>query len=58
LASSVLIVAGVVIPLGVPGADAANFAGYVLWSLWLVALAWWVARPVAAPGAVPPPATG
>ena len=53
VASAVLIVAGVVIPLGVPGADAANFAGYVLWSMWLVALAWWVVRPVAAPGAVP-----
>jgi len=37
--SAVLILSGVVVPLEVPGADQANFIGYVLWSLWLVALA-------------------
>lgn len=34
-----LILLGVLVPLGVPGTDFANFAGYVLWSLWLVAVA-------------------
>jgi hypothetical protein len=37
--SAVLIFIGVLIPLDIPAADAANFIGYVLWSLWLVALA-------------------
>jgi Domain of unknown function (DUF4386) len=37
--SAVLIAAGVAVPLHVPGADRANFAGYVLWSVWLVAFA-------------------
>jgi hypothetical protein len=37
--SGALVAVGVLAPLGVPGADLANFAGYVLWSLWLVALA-------------------
>ena len=37
--SAALIFIGVLVPLDVPGADAANFIGYVLWSLWLVALA-------------------
>lgn len=39
VASAGLIFSGVLVPLDVPGADTANFAGYVLWSLWLVALA-------------------
>ena len=30
---------GVLIPLGVPGTDFANFVGYVLWSVWLVGFA-------------------
>ncbi len=34
--SAVLILAGVLVPLDVPGADQANFAGYVLWSVWIV----------------------
>jgi hypothetical protein len=38
-ASAVLILAGVLSPLNVPGVDLANFAGYVLWSIWLVAFA-------------------
>jgi hypothetical protein len=37
--SAVLIAAGVISPLGVPGVDFANFLGYVLWSVWLVAFA-------------------
>lgn len=37
--SAVLIAAGVVSPLEVPGVDFANFIGYVLWSGWLVAFA-------------------
>ncbi|GGK67146.1 hypothetical protein Ppa06_23890 [Planomonospora parontospora subsp. parontospora] len=30
------ILAGLLVPLGAPGADLANFIGYVAWSLWLV----------------------
>jgi hypothetical protein len=37
--SAVLIVAGVLSPLDLPIIDTANFAGYVLWSLWLIAFA-------------------
>ncbi len=37
--SAVLILAGVLSPLGLPLVDLANFAGYVLWSGWLVAFA-------------------
>jgi hypothetical protein len=39
LASAGLILAGVLSPLGLPVIDAANFIGYVLWSLWLIAFA-------------------
>jgi Domain of unknown function (DUF4386) len=39
LTASALILVGVVVPLGVPGADLANFVGYILWSLWLIAFA-------------------
>lgn len=47
--SAALITCGV---LGVPGADLANFVGYLAWSLWLVALA--VARrPVRPPEVLP-----
>jgi hypothetical protein len=35
--SAVLILAGVLSPLDLPVIDTANFAGYVLWSAWLVA---------------------
>jgi hypothetical protein len=38
-AAAVLILAGVLSPLGVPGVDFLNFIGYVLWSVWLVAFA-------------------
>ena len=37
--SAVLVVAGVLSPLGLPLVDQANFAGYVLWSVWLVVFA-------------------
>ena len=36
--SAVLVFAGVFSPLDVAGIDTANFFGYVLWSVWLVAL--------------------
>lgn len=36
--AAALIAGGVLVPLGVPGADIGNFIGYVLWSLWLI---WW-----------------
>lgn len=36
---ALMIAAGLLVPLGVPGADQANFAGYVGWSVWLVVLA-------------------
>jgi hypothetical protein len=35
--SAVLILSGVLSPLDLPLVDTANFAGYVLWSVWLVA---------------------
>src|SRR3954454_3047293 len=37
--SAVLVVAGVLSPLDLPLVDTANFAGYVLWSVWLVTFA-------------------
>ena len=43
--SAALIASGVLIPLDVPGTDLANFVGYVLWSVWLVALAVCLVRP-------------
>ena len=39
LVSAVLILAGVLSPLDLPGVDTANFTGYVLWSVWLLAFA-------------------
>ena len=38
-ASAALIATGVVIPLGVHAATLTNFAGYVAWCLWLIAMA-------------------
>jgi hypothetical protein len=38
LAAAALIATGVLVPLQVPGVSLANFAGYVLWSVWLVAV--------------------
>ncbi len=37
--AAVMVLSGVLIPLGVPGTDMANFLGYVLWSVWLSAFA-------------------
>jgi Domain of unknown function (DUF4386) len=37
--SAVLVLVGVLSPLGLPAIDTANFFGYVLWSVWLIALA-------------------
>lgn len=39
-----LIAVGVLVPLDVPGADFANFLGYVIWSVWLLVFAWFVWR--------------
>jgi hypothetical protein len=36
-ASATLIGTGVLIPLGIEPAELTNFAGYVAWSLWLLA---------------------
>jgi hypothetical protein len=35
--SAVLVLVGVLSPLGLPAIDTANFLGYVLWSVWLIA---------------------
>jgi hypothetical protein len=37
--AAALVVAGVLSPLELPAVDTANFAGYVLWSIWLIAFA-------------------
>ena len=37
--SAALVVVGVLSPLGLPVIDTANFVGYVLWSVWLIAFA-------------------
>ena len=51
IAGMVLILTGVLSPLGLPGVDMANFAGYILWSLWLIAFAVvLVRRPRTTPG--------
>ncbi len=47
--SAVLIAVGIVEPFDVPGAGLANFAGYVIWSGWLVALAVMVLRKATVP---------
>jgi hypothetical protein len=39
VASAGLVLVGVLGPLDVPGVDAANFIGYVLWSVWLIVFA-------------------
>ncbi len=53
--SAVLILAGVLSPLGLPVVDTANFVGYVLWSAWLIAFAVLVVREPAVP-VLPTPA--
>jgi len=37
--SAVLVFAGILSPLDLPLVDTANFAGYILWSVWLIAFA-------------------
>jgi len=39
LVSAALVVIGVLSPLDLPVVDTANFVGYVLWSVWLIAFA-------------------
>ncbi|WP_018682436.1 DUF4386 family protein [Actinokineospora enzanensis] len=43
--AAVLVACGVLIPLDVPGTKQANFAGYLLWTVWLVVLAVKLWRP-------------
>ena len=38
LVSAPMILVGLLVPVGVPSADAVNFVGYVLWSVWIVTL--------------------
>jgi hypothetical protein len=47
-AAAALIATGVVIPLGLELASLTNFAGYVLWCLWLLAMAAFLWRAPAA----------
>src|SRR4030095_1336682 len=47
-AAAALIATGVVTPLGLEAASLTNFAGYVLWCLWLLAMATLLWRPPAA----------
>jgi hypothetical protein len=58
--SAVLILAGVLSPLDLPAIDTANFAGYVLWSVWLVAFAVLLVRrpPAGDPTRTEPALTG
>ena len=53
LAAAALIALGILVPLDVPGMDFANFVGYILWSIWLVAFAFliWRRSDVATPAA-------
>ena len=37
MAAHALVLCGVLSPLGLPVIDTANFLGYVLWSIWLIA---------------------
>ncbi|WP_433258972.1 DUF4386 family protein [Streptosporangium sp. CA-135522] len=53
--SALTIVAGVFVPLGLPGADLANFAGYIAWSGWALCLAFLPARTTGLPGRSAPP---
>ena len=53
-AAAALIATGVVIPLGLEAASLTNFAGYVLWCLWLLAMAaflWRAPAPAGHPAA-------
>lgn len=37
--SALAVGVGVLVPLGLPGADMANFVGYIAWSVWAICLA-------------------
>lgn len=52
-AAAVLVLGGVLSPLDLPLVDTANFLGYVLWSLWLVAFAAVLLRGRVTPAASP-----
>jgi hypothetical protein len=58
LLAAALIALGVLVPLDVPGTDFANFVGYILWSIWLLAFAIliWRRSEIETPAA-PAPAT-
>ena len=43
-AAAALIAVGVLVPLDVPGTDFANFMGYILWSVWMLAFAALIVR--------------
>jgi Domain of unknown function (DUF4386) len=54
-AAAALIAVGILVPLDVPGADFANFLGYVLWSVWMLVFAVLIVRRpdrIGAPAAV------
>ncbi|MGW4471820.1 DUF4386 family protein [Nonomuraea sp. NPDC004354] len=53
MGSALAIAAGVFVPLGLPGADLANFAGYVAWSGWALCLAFLPARTTGLSAGVP-----
>jgi hypothetical protein len=42
--AAALIAVGVLVPLDVPGTDFANFVGYILWSVWMLAFATLILR--------------
>lgn len=42
--AAALIAVGVLVPLDVPGTDFANFLGYILWSIWMLAFATLILR--------------
>jgi hypothetical protein len=51
--AAALIAVGILVPLDVPGADFANFLGYILWSVWMLAFAAFILR---RPGRIDAPA--
>jgi hypothetical protein len=51
--SAVLVLAGVLSPFDLPVIDLANFIGYVLWSIWLVAFGLLLLRRPRTPTATP-----
>src|SRR4029077_16657931 len=54
LLAAALIAVGVFVPLDVPGADFANFVGYILWSVWLLIFAVFIWRRSSAGDQAPP----